>query len=115
MLVAAALSVSATWWALKPPAEERSALEKPLLDDVARLISEQTPAQLALKPIAVARLGGDTDGSITEGIRQRLAAKKGRLVSNEFLDRVLHQIGMQDQPITRLDQALRVARETGVA
>jgi hypothetical protein len=114
LLAAAIFASGITWWAMRPPANPGGFLKEAILDSAAGRIASQMPAPLAGRAIAVTEFGGDADGSITKGIRDRLGAERGRAVPSEFLDRVLRQIGLAGEPVTRLDDALRVARETGV-
>jgi hypothetical protein len=114
LLLAAGVSSWATWTIVRTPSDPRAALRDTLLDSISERIAAQTPIQFAGRPIVVAQLGGDPDGTLTQGLRLRLGAEKVRSVSGEFLDRVLQQMGLQGKPVVTLDAAMRVARETGV-
>jgi hypothetical protein len=108
------LTAMFTWWAAKPKSNPGVFLRDSMLDSIANRIKAQMPRPFVGKAIVVTDLGGDVNEIVTKGIRDRLSAQQGSVVPSEFLNRVLRQIGLFGKPVTRLDDALHVARETGV-
>lgn len=114
MIGVALVAALATWWIVRPSSNTGPVLRDSLLDSITARIKSQMPRTLAGKPIVVAELGGDPTQEITKGIRERLGTKpETSVVPSEFLERVLRQIGLGSRPVTRLEDAVRVARETG--
>ena len=114
MTLVAIVAVVSTWWIVKPSSSPGPVLRDSILDAIATRIKAQMPRAFVGKPIIIADLGGDPNESITNGIRNRLAAEHAAsVVPQDFLERVLRQIGLAAKPVTRLDDAVRVARETG--
>ncbi len=100
---------------LAPSGDSLGGIRRDLAEQVCGKAVDELPKMNGVPSLAVLNLAGDDQGLVTEILRARLEASgEFRLMEPGFFRKLLREFGKEEAPVSRLADAVDMARKLGV-
>jgi hypothetical protein len=100
---------------LEAPQDTLGPMQRSLADKVCARAVQDLPKTTETRSLAVLNLGGDSGNYVTGLLRRKIAASgQYQVLDESFFGKLLQEFGKQEAAVTKLSDAVAIARQLGV-